>query len=226
MPVLSVFASRDELMAAAAARIAAALQTGIEARGRACAALSGGSTPEPAYRLLAARALAWGQVTFALVDERFVAPSDQASNEGMLRRALEPALSAGAQLLPLYAPNVSLERAADIADNAYEGLDFDVALMGMGADAHTASWFPSAAGDALTSQRSVVSVHAANATGSAERLTLTRAAIARARAVILLLTGADKRAKLDWAMTAPANAAPVAALFADPERQPEVLWAA
>jgi 6-phosphogluconolactonase len=226
MPLLSVFASRDELMAAAAERIAASLQAGIDARGQACAALSGGSTPAPAYRLLAGRQLDWSRVTFALVDERFVAPGDPASNEGMLRRALAPALASGAKLIPLYTPDASPQQAAEIAENAYVSLEFDVVLMGMGADAHTASWFPGAAGDALRSQRNVIAVSADGAPGSSERLTLTNAAVSRAREIILLIAGDDKRAALDAAMLKPAHDAPVAALFTNPAHQPEVMWAA
>jgi 6-phosphogluconolactonase len=226
MPLLSVYADRDALMASAADRIATALQAGIDERGRACAALSGGSTPEPCYRLLAERELDWSKITFALVDERFVPPTDAASNEGMLRRTLAPALKAGARLAPLYAPNASPEQAADNANEAYSKLVFEIALMGMGADAHTASWFPGAAEAAIASSRAVVATTAAHAAGAAQRLTLTPAAIAKARDVILLITGEAKRAKLDWALTQPLANAPVAVLFADPERQPEIMWAA
>jgi 6-phosphogluconolactonase len=225
MPHLSVFATRDALMQAAADRLEAALRDGIAARGAACIALSGGSTPEPAYAALAARALDWANISFILVDERFVAPDEDASNEKMLRRALAPALAKGARLLPLFSAG-SLADAAARADAIYAPLQIDAALMGMGGDMHTASWFPGAAHDALTSTRSVVAAHADGAAGSAARLTLTRDAIGRAHRVLLLISGEDKRAALDAAFGLSAEDAPVAALFSDCERQPEVLWAA
>ena len=96
---LEALPDRAALMSRAADEIAAALMDGIAARGRACAALSGGGTPGPAYERLAAMRLDWTKVTFALVDERCVPQSDPASNEGLLRRTLAPALAVGARLL-------------------------------------------------------------------------------------------------------------------------------
>ena len=224
MPHLSVFATRDALMQAAADRLETALRDGVAARGQACIALSGGSTPEPAYAALAARDLDWAKISFALVDERFVAPDDDASNEKMLRRALAPALAKGAAVLPLFSGG-SLVDAATRADAIYAPLRFDAVLMGMGEDMHTASWFPGFADEALSSAHSVVAVHAPTAACSADRLTLTHSAIARAERVFLLISGESKRAALDAAFGLRVEDAPVAALFSDCERQPEVLWA-
>ena len=224
----TVFGSRDALMAAAADRVAAALEDGVRQRGAGCAALSGGSTPEPAYALLAQRPLDWGRITFALVDERFVPPSHADSNEGMLRRALAPALAKGATLAAMYAPDRTLEQAAAAVDAAYAPLRFDIALMGMGTDGHTASWFAGAEGleRALdpAATATVAAVRAAGAAGSAERLTLTRAAVLGARRVVLLITGEAKLERLAQACAGTAPA-PVAALWG-PAGAPEVLYAA
>lgn len=212
-------------MQRAADEIAAALNEGIRAHGAACAALSGGSTPGPAYEQLAAKQLDWQRITFALVDERCVAPAEPTSNEGLLRRTLAPALSAGARLVPMYSGSPT----PDPVDAAYPGLSLNIAVMGMGADGHTASWFPGGEGLAAAldpnSPRTVVAVRASQAAGTADRLTLTRAALDRADRVILLITGQDKLERLEAALTQKIEDAPVAALFARPGRPPEVLWA-
>lgn len=214
-------------MDAAAQRLAEAITQALTLRGAACVALSGGTTPAPAYRKLAARDLDWRRVSFALVDERFVPVEHEASNEGVLRNALAPALSRGAEFIPMYAPAMTLEAAAARADALYAPLEIDVALMGMGADAHTASWFPGALGDTLdpANPRSVIAASAPGAAGSAQRLTLTLAKIARARRLLLLTTGEDKRAALEAAMHASPVVAPVAALFSV-DAPLEMLWAA
>lgn len=224
MRAITAFDTRDGLMAAASRRVSEALVLGIQARGSACAALSGGQTPEPAYRRLAHESVDWTRVTFALVDERFVQVDHPFSNEGMLRRSLRGAIGSGAALSPMFSPERTLEEAADLADAAYGALHFDVALLGMGADGHTASWFPGASGLAAAmdpaSPRSVVAVRAPQAAGASERLTLTLAAIARADRVLLVITGEEKRSLLERAVDEP-----VTALFNSLPRPLEVLWA-
>jgi 6-phosphogluconolactonase len=221
------FAARETLMQATAERIASTLQDALGKHGSACAALSGGSTPAPAYRALATQPLAWPKITFALVDERFVPPTDPASNERLLRETLRPAFDAGAALKAMFAPASDVEQAADIADPLYAALRIDIALMGMGPDGHTASWFPGAeklaAALDLDAPRTVIGLNAPQAEGSPDRLTLTRAALARAGRVVLLITGTEKREHLEAALAG--DWAPVAALFAPALPQPEVLWA-
>jgi len=219
------YATRAALIQAAADRIAIGLSEAVSRRGKACIALSGGGTPEPAYRALAGANLNWPLVTFMLVDERFVPPEQDASNEGMLRRALVSPLAHGARLLPMFAPD--LAKAADEANENYAREHVDIAVMGMGDDGHTASWFPGMArlDEALdgNTARTVITVHAGAAAGAPDRLTMTRSAIARASAVMLLITGDTKRRRLEQALAN--DDAPIASLFREPVPTPEVWWA-
>lgn len=229
MLTITTFADRDALMAAAAERLADVLRNAIKTRGSACAALSGGATPAPAYTRLAAMDLDWPKITFALVDERFVPPTHEASNERLLRNALGPAFAKGAHFMPMYVAMPTAAQAAMRASVLYDGQTLDVALMGMGEDGHTASWFPGAGGlgEALAANAAstVVATHAPQAAGAPDRLTLTRAALRKAQRVVLLITGDPKRRALETALSGPVEVAPVAALFDSDAPAPEVLWA-
>lgn len=216
MHFLQTLPSREAFYEKAAERMADALREGLAARGAACAALSGGSTPEPIYTRLAQHDLDWPRVTFAFVDERFVPPESEASNEGLARRALAPALSRGAAIAPMFSQG-TLDQAADRADALYAALHIDIALMGMGGDGHTASWFPGSPelGEALdpNNPRSVIGIRAPQAAGSSERLTLTLSALARVDHVLLAITGADKFGVFTEARAGGVQRAPAAALF-------------
>jgi 6-phosphogluconolactonase len=220
---IETFPDRAVLMRTAADRMAQALSAAIAQHGQACIALSGGTTPGPAYEHLAAIDLNWQVVTLALVDERMIAPADNASNEFLVRRTLGPAINRGATFAPMF----SASNAAAEAEGVYAALKIDLALMGMGADGHTASWIPGADGllAALdpANPHAIAPIRAPGAAGAAERLTLTRRALRGVPKIILLITGVEKRAKLEAAATQSVEQAPVAALFAD--GRPEVLWA-
>lgn len=219
-PPLRALPSREALFDAAALALADALREGVGARGRGLAALSGGTTPAPAYERLARLDLDWRRIVFTLVDERCVPPDHPASNEAMVRSALAPALAQGAALWPMYP-----QEAKNAAAYAELGA-LDIALMGMGEDGHTASWFPHAEGLAAAldpnNAANVVALRAPQAAGAADRLSLSFAAVARARLVLLLIAGEQKRVVYDAAQSA---GAPVAALFALGGRF-EAWWAA
>ena len=222
---ITSFAQRETLMELAAERVAEVLNQAISQRGEGFAALSGGTTPAPAYAELARLRVNWPSVTFMLVDERFAPPQHPASNEGMLRRELMPALARGAKLLPLYSEATTTDEAAAAAEDVYRGKPIDIAVMGMGNDGHTASWFPGSPqlADALAPANplTVMAVLAEGAAGTAARLTMTRAALDRAGEVLLLITGDEKRALLQDPRRGPL---PVDALF-DLSAHTQAIWA-
>jgi 6-phosphogluconolactonase len=160
-------------------------------------ALSGGSTPRRAYELAARTDADLSAATLWLGDERVVPPEDGRSNLRLVRESLVERLPAERRPR-LMAVDTSLE--PDAAAAAYEALlretlgddpRMDLALMGLGPDAHTASLFPGKPAVEET-QRLVVGVPEAGMEPQVPRVTLTLPLFNASREVVFLVTGADK----------------------------------
>ena len=159
-------------------------------------ALSGGSTPRRAYELLADMQGSWGQVHLWLADERCVPEDDQESNTRMLRETLLDRLRAqdGPHLHHVRG-DLSPEDAAwlygsDVVRAMGERPMFDMILLGMGPDGHTASLFPGHP-EAESEAAPVIGVRN-SPKPPPERISLTMPVLRRARFTLLLVTGADK----------------------------------
>lgn len=228
LPGWRAFPSRGALARALAADIADALDRAIAERGAARLAVSGGSTPGLLFDALARTRLAWQKVVVTLVDERFVPPGSERSNERLVRSRLLVEEARLARFLPLWSDTPTVEAAADAAETglALLGGQFDAVVLGMGADAHTASFFPDAAElGPLTDpdqRRRVMPVHAPSA--GEPRLTLTLPQIAGARLLALHIEGAQKRAVLERSLGGHDPRPPVARVF-DAARQLRIYWA-
>jgi 6-phosphogluconolactonase len=160
-------------------------------------ALSGGSTPRRAYELAAQTVPDLSPATLWLGDERVVAPDDERSNLRLVRESLLERLPESHR--PRIVP-VDTSLGPDAAAAAYESElreslghepRIDLALMGLGPDAHTASLFPGKPAVQET-QRLVVGVPEAGMEPYVPRVTLTLPAFNHAREVVFLVTGADK----------------------------------
>jgi 6-phosphogluconolactonase len=200
----------SEVAQEAATRIARALRSALGKNGRASVALSGGNTPREAYALLAREpALDWSRVNVFWIDERAVPPTDDRSNyrwakETLLDRAAVPP----ERVHRMRAEAPDLDGAAreyerlirEQVEVDAEGIPaFDVAVLGVGEDGHTASLFPrDPAVDVV--DRFVVAVPAK---GEREaRLTVTPPIIEHARCLLILAVGAAKREPLERAWSA------------------------
>jgi 6-phosphogluconolactonase len=200
--VTSISSDTTALMEAAALRIAAACEEAVRARGRFTFVLSGGSTPRKLFALLASdkfvSRIDWTRVQFFWGDERCVPPDDPRSNYRMARESLLDSIRAD----PSQVHRMRGEDPAERAAAAYEstlheffGLDagspppeFDLILLGMGADGHTASLFP---GTAALEERERWVVASRSPDGM-PRLTLTFPVLNAALNVLFLVSGTDK----------------------------------
>lgn len=194
---MHAFASGAELAAGLADKVAEALSAAIAARGSASIAVSGGSTPKAFFQELSSRVLDWDKVTITLVDERFVPPDNPRSNHLLVNANLLKDKAAAAQFLPLYQPAADAKKSAVIATRETRGIDdpFDIAIVGMGGDGHTASFFPG--GDNLklaldaNTPRGIITMEADGA--GEPRLTFTFSSLQDARLLVLHIEGESKK---------------------------------
>ena len=182
-----------------------------ECTGRIAVALSGGSTPRPLYRLLTeppwrAR-LPWDRIHWFWGDERFVPPDHPDSNYRMAREAmlaLAPIPPANIHPVPTAGDPAAAARSyQETLQSFYDGaaLDparplFDIQLLGLGPDGHTASLFP---GTAVLGERRRWVAEVVGAKPET-RITLTYPVLESSRHTAFLVAGADKRAALAGAL--------------------------
>lgn len=217
-PEVRVYADPARQAAAAARHLAERARSAVRARGRFSWVLAGGHTPERLYRVLARRyrsRFPWKETEIFFGDERCVGPRSSDSNYAMAREALlahVPIPSGRIHRLrgELRPARVAAERyAARIESSALAGSSprFDVVLLGLGPDGHTASLFPGA--PALRERRRwVVSVPRAGHPPWVPRLSLTYPAIASSREVIFLVEGLAKAPTVARVLGAGARGSP------------------
>jgi 6-phosphogluconolactonase len=222
MPEPHILKDPDAMSRSAAEQFASLATRAVAARGRFDVALSGGETPQAVYRLLAQlpylTRLPWPQVNFFWGDERCVPPDHPDSNYCQAQLAL---------LNHIVVPPANIHRirgelepaaaAQDYAEqleaaSAGSGLGwprFDLVLLGLGADGHTASLFPGPFIPAET-HSPVIAVTAHYESRPAHRVSLTPLVFNTAHNIIFLVTGANKSEALAATLTGPR----------DPERWP------
>ncbi|MFM7651978.1 MAG: 6-phosphogluconolactonase [Vulcanococcus sp.] len=192
-------ATSEDLARIAAQTIASHLDLALDQRDRAQIALSGGTTPARAYALLGQEHLPWERVDVFLGDERWVDPEDSSSNARMLRDTLMqsgPGARAAFHAVPtvsLPSPEASAEAFAQILQRVCPGDPpiFDLMVLGLGDDGHTASLFPGT--DAPTVRDRSTTIGRGK---GLERITLTAPVLSAARQVLFLVSGASKREAL------------------------------
>lgn len=229
--MIHAFDSRVQASKVAAMTLNSALREDLLSKGCASLLLSGGSTPAMVYRELSRVESNWEATSIGLVDERYVPPSDPRSNERLVRDNLLIANAAKAKLVSLWSEGASLETVERRAARAYRCfIRPSAALVGMGEDGHTASWFPDSAslGRALSDQSPPVI--AARATGLQpgqveRRLTVTKRVLMSTKQLVLLMFGDTKLSRFEAAMNDAYPQLPIRELVDARERKLTIIWA-
>ncbi|MBD2740220.1 6-phosphogluconolactonase [Coleofasciculus sp. FACHB-1120] len=177
------------------------IHAAIEQRSSCTIALSGGSTPKPLYEAIATQNLPWDKIHIFWGDERYVLPDHPDSNQGMARSAwLDKVNIPAANIHPMPTEEADPSVAADQHEQHIreffqvqpgEFPAFDLILLGIGDDGHTASLFPHT--EALNVRDRLITV--GNKDGQ-PRITFTAPLINHARCVIFVVAGASKRPAL------------------------------
>jgi 6-phosphogluconolactonase len=222
MPDIQTLPSGSAWADACAARLTETLASAVAETGQAVFAGSGGSTPSPIYARMVGADLDWSRVAVTLVDERYVPESSPESNGALMKRTLLTGPAAAARFIPLYTPEVTVDRAAIVAAHALAaaGGRLDAVLLGMGEDGHICSMFP----QSPTLKTLLTPTLSPTVLGvppgrdglapSLERLSINLPYLMQARRVVLALTGKQKRAVFEREAAGDPAVQPIAALLA------------
>lgn len=210
MAEIDIYPDEKQWLRAAAALFIEQAETSIAERDCFSVALAGGNTPAPLYSALAqpeyCERVNWAKVHLFWGDERHVLPDDPDSNYRLVRMAFLEKVSLPEENIHRVRTEMEVRLAAFNYEEDLrkffkgEWPRFDLVLLGMGEDGHTASLFPHSA--ALNEEsRWFVSNYAPEK--KTWRLTLTRNAINAARLVVVLVRGASKAERLKAVLTGP-----------------------
>lgn len=198
------YASREELNQKFAEQILTLLSAAIEKNKKASLVVSGGSTPKPLFELLSQSDFAWDKVTITLADERWLPTDHKDSNERLVRENLLVNKAKSANFVGL--TNAEKD-ASDAEQKIAERIDaigekFDVLILGMGEDAHTASLFPCSEqiskGLDLNLGQSMLATRPS--TAPYQRMSMSLARLLKSDNVFLHLTGEKKKLVLNDAL--------------------------
>ena len=200
--IVEVLEDKQKLIERSFAIAIEKIEAAIAARGKCTIALAGGSTPKPLYQAIRDANLPWDKIHVFWGDERYVSPDSDRSNQKMARSAWLNGVDIPANNIhPM--PTEAQDPAADAATHEAELKNFfqlengefpafDLILLGMGDDGHTASLFPHT--EALQVRDRLVTV--GNKDGET-RLTFTVPLINNARCVMFLVAGENKQIALE-----------------------------
>jgi len=232
---LNKYTNRAQLFEAVADTCEKQLAKTIENNDEASFVIPGGTTPAPAFKLLANSNLEWKKITIAQSDERWVEADHSHSNQRLTTENLLIDNASTANYLAMKNSAESCNQGEDYCDQAYKKMPspFSVTMLGMGLDGHFASLFPGSKEieEAMNpaNKKLCMSIDATGCQVAGDyphRMTLTLAGILNSQLIILLITGKEKLTVIQQAQQSnkPLKQ-PVAALLNQTETPVEIFWA-
>jgi len=198
------FDSAEQLNQSLMSDISSNLEQTLQQQNQACLLVSGGSTPHDLYQSLSHHSMPWNKISIAMVDERWVNADHTKSNQSFIQQSLIQDKAAKANFFPMVDASRSV-RQQDLQDAAvqinqtYSKLPKKpICILGMGADGHTASFFPHAKGldYALSSTNTyccAIEANQSETTGElTQRLSITLDYLLSSQMIHLLIKGQQK----------------------------------
>lgn len=224
------FSARETLDIELSDQVANILEQAIITKGKASLAVSGGSTPKGFFKALSLKDLPWDKVTITLADERWVDINDEASNTKLVHECLLQNNAIAAKFFHLKQGELmDTETLQDLNVGAKNALlPFDVLILGMGEDGHTASLFPCSdeIDLALSADNSDVLMQVIPKSAPHQRITFTFSSLITSKNIFLHISGQSKKDVLNKALSGNNIVdMPIRAFLQHPHSDTKVYWA-
>jgi 6-phosphogluconolactonase len=189
------FETQEELVAHLSQSIAQNLKEAIQTKGIATLLVSGGSTPKPLFETLRKMPLAWDKMKIGLCDERWVESDHEDSNAKLVQEYLLQEEASAATFVGMYNGEQEISLAEEVCSETLKAelFPFDVLVLGMGTDAHTASLFPNNERLEEAFETDELCIMIEPTTAKHERMSLTLNTILSAKHLYLHFEGEEKQ---------------------------------
>lgn len=218
MTNLKSFEKKESLIEDLSSNIVKILQDSIDKSGKASLLVSGGNTPKPLFEKLSNSDIPWEKVTISLVDDRWLEANHKDSNELLVKENLMQNFASKANFVGMFIDGKSAFESDDLCSKTYKEkvYPFDLIILGMGGDSHTASLFPNniKLEEAYDLENKNLCISIKPDTAPYDRMSLTLGAILSAENIILHIEGEEKLRVYEEALKSKDNfATPISAVL-------------